>query len=127
MVAIDYGLSADELLLPERKEGTLRTYTKHQVNNDLLANVGKQDITAHVNFSTIRSAGEAVGLKTESLVSQEKFLTEIVRQTLDPASRFGEWDAKRRRQFQTLTHPEHLGRPFRVLIQSRSVAGAVSS
>jgi len=32
---------------------------------------------------------------------------------------FGEWNSSRTRQFQTLTHPEHLGRAFRVLVQSR--------
>jgi hypothetical protein len=34
---------------------------------------------------------------------------------------FGEWTPARTRQFQTLTHPEHFGRAFRVLVQSRSV------
>ena len=33
---------------------------------------------------------------------------------------FGEWTPERTRQFQTLTHPEHLGRSFRVLVQSRT-------
>jgi hypothetical protein len=32
---------------------------------------------------------------------------------------FGEWNTRQTRQFQTLTHPEHLGRAFRVLVQSR--------
>jgi SAM-dependent MidA family methyltransferase len=32
---------------------------------------------------------------------------------------FADWSASRTRQFQTLTHPEHLGRAFRVLVQSK--------
>ena len=34
----------------------------------------------------------------------------------DPAF---EWTPSRTRQFQTLTHPEHLGRAFRVLVQTK--------
>jgi hypothetical protein len=32
---------------------------------------------------------------------------------------FAAWTPARTRQFQPLTHPNHLGRAFRVLIQSR--------
>jgi SAM-dependent MidA family methyltransferase len=36
-------------------------------------------------------------------------------------SRISEWTPARIRQFQTLTHPGHLGRAFRVLVQSRAL------
>jgi SAM-dependent MidA family methyltransferase len=119
LMAIDYGLSAEEFFAPERSRGTLRTYHRHQAGGDLLADVGAQDITAHVNFTRIQAAGESAGLKTQALISQEKFLVQIAEQIAKRPNGFDEWDAKRARQFQTLTHPEHLGRPFRVLIQSR--------
>jgi hypothetical protein len=38
------------------------------------------------------------------------------------AVKYGLWEKMtpaEARQFQTLTHPEHLGRPYRVLVQSR--------
>ena len=117
LLTIDYGYTADEMFLPARTNGTLRAYFKHQVSNDLLANPGEQDLTAHVNFSAIQKIGEEVGLKTETLSTQTKFLTQILEKTL-PEKSF-EWNASRTRQFQTLTHPEHLGRAFRVLVQSR--------
>jgi SAM-dependent MidA family methyltransferase len=126
MLAIDYGLADEEFFTPERKEGTLRAYRRHQLTNDVLASPGEQDITAHVNFTAIQSAGEAVGLKTETFLGQAKFLTQIAERTWKRADVFGEWTSKRTRQLQTLTHPEHLGRPFRVLIQSRQ-AGDSSS
>jgi SAM-dependent MidA family methyltransferase len=118
LVAIDYGLTADELFSPARTTGTLRAYFRQHVSDDLLANVGEQDLTAHVNFSAIQKAGEEAGLKTEMFSTQAKFLTQILEKTL-PDKTFGEWNARRGRQFQTLTHPEHLGRAFRVLVQSR--------
>jgi SAM-dependent MidA family methyltransferase len=118
LLAIDYGHGADELFSPARTRGTLRAYHRHHVSDDLLANVGEQDLTAHVNFPAIRSAGEAAGLVTESFTTQPQFLTQILGAALKDKS-FGEWDTRRTRQFQTLTHPEHLGRAFRVLVQSK--------
>jgi SAM-dependent MidA family methyltransferase len=116
LVAIDYGFTGDEQFSPSRTNGTLRAYFRHHVSDDLLANVGEQDLTAHVNFSAIQKAGEEAGLKTEFFGTQTKFLTEILKtQSAIPNSQF----AISPRQFQTLTHPEHLGRAFRVLVQSR--------
>jgi len=119
LVAVDYGLSADEFFMPERKEGTTRGYHHHRPSSNVLANPGEQDITAHVNFTAIRTAGESAGLKTNSFLTQAKFLTSIAAQTWKDEGSFGEWTAERTRQFQTLTHPEHLGRSFQVLVQSR--------
>jgi SAM-dependent MidA family methyltransferase len=119
LMTIDYGLTADELFSPSRPRGTLRAYFRHHATNDLLANPGEQDLTAHVNFSALQAAGEACGLKTEAPSSQAQFLTRIAEKVFQNPESFGEWGAKQNRQFQTLTHPEHLGRAFRVLVQSR--------
>jgi SAM-dependent MidA family methyltransferase len=118
LLTVDYGLTADEQFSPARTNGTLRAYFQHHVAADILANAGEQDLTAHVNFSAIQKIGEEAGLKTEIFSMQTKFLTRILEQTLADKT-FGEWTSSRARQFQTLTHPEHLGRAFRVLVQSR--------
>jgi SAM-dependent MidA family methyltransferase len=118
LLAIDYGLTADEMFSPARPHGTLRAYYRHHASDDLLANVGEQDLTAHVNFSEIQKAGEACGLTTESFSTQSQFLTRILGKVSKDDS-FGGWTSAQARQFQTLTHPEHLGRAFRVLVQSR--------
>lgn len=124
VIAFDYGLREEQLLAPERTGGTLRTYSNHQVDDDPLKNPGEVDITAHVNFTAIQNTGESAGLKTECFVSQEKFLVQVAEETWRNPERFPAWDAARRRQFQTLVHPQHLGRSFQVLVQSR---GASSS
>ena len=122
LLTIDYGLTNDELFSPGRTRGTLRAYFRHHACDDLLANAGEQDLTAHVNFSAIQSVGEACGLQTETFSTQAQFLTGIVEKIFKNPNSFGEWGAKQNRQFQTLTHPEHLGRAFRVLVQSGSGA-----
>ena len=118
LLAIDYGFNSDEQFSPARTNGTLRAYFRHQVSNDILANAGEQDLTAHVNFSAIQAAGESRGLLTEAFCTQPQFLTRILAEATKMNS-LGDWDARRIRQFQTLTHPEHLGRAFRVLVQGR--------
>ena len=118
LLAIDYGLTDDILFSPSRPNGTLRGYHQHHASDDVLTNPGQQDITAHVNFSTIQKVGEEAGLKTEFFGTQSKFLTDILAAAMN-SNIFAEWSGKQTRQFQTLTHPEHLGRAFRVLVQSR--------
>ncbi len=117
LLTFDYGLTTEQLLRPERTHGTLRAYQGHHVSRDLLTSPGQQDLTAHVNFSTIQTAGESAGLNTEAFQTQEQFLTQIVARAWKGESGFGEWSPQRTRQFQTLVHPEHLGSAFRVLVQ----------
>ncbi|MBI4657959.1 MAG: SAM-dependent methyltransferase [Verrucomicrobia bacterium] len=119
LLTIDYGLSGDQFFLPERAQGTLRGYHEHHVTSDVLARIGEQDLTSHVNFSALQNCGERLGLRTCSLVPQAKFLAEIVAKTEASRLPLGAWNPQRVRQFQTLTHPEHLGRSFQVLVQSR--------
>ena len=82
----------------------------------MLSTPGEQDLTAHVNFSQLIRAGEAAGLKTVGMTSQAEFLATLVQRlwvgSIAPLP-------AEVRQFQALTHPEHLGRAFRVLVQSR--------
>jgi SAM-dependent MidA family methyltransferase len=119
LVAIDYGLSLDELVIPERSNGTLCAYRHHQLSPDVLADPGQQDLTAHINFSALQQCGESSGLKTEGLITQSQFLTSIATRIWNGELAFEEWTPKHLRQFQTLTSPEHLGGTFRVLVQSR--------
>lgn len=120
LVAIDYGFSDNEQVSPARQNGTLRAYSRHRVSDDLLARPGEQDLTAHVNFPAIRRAGETDGLVTENFCTQPQFLTRIFSRAVgDKGDAFAALDAKKVRQFQNLTHPEHLGRAFKVLVQRR--------
>ncbi len=127
LVAIDYGLAAEEFLGPHRARGTARAYVRHRWNDDLLASPGEQDLTAHVNFTHLQRIGEASGLTTDEFVSQERFLAHVAQRAMSPDALFSEWTTQRVRQFQTLTHPEHLGRSFKVLVQSRQPNAACNS
>ena len=119
LMTLDYGLSSREFLAPQRANGTLRAYHRHKVADDLLANPGEQDLTGHVNFGPIQHAGEFAGLTTDVFTTQANFFAEVVKRFWPEAESRGIWTNQRSREFQTLVHPEHLGRAFRVLVQTR--------
>ncbi len=119
LFTIDYGLSAPEFFAPHRHQGTLRAYSRHRQSLNLLENPGQQDLTSHVNFTTLQETGESEGLETVALQSQEQFLTGIFKCLLKNGRQAAISAPSRIRQFQSLTHPDHFGRSFSVLIQRR--------
>ncbi len=119
LLTFDYGLNAEEFFAAHRAGGTLRAYQHHRYADDVLARPGEQDLTAHVNFTALQAAGETAGLTTAAAQTQSQFLTGIAQRAWETGSGFDAWTPERTRQFQTLTHPEHLGRAFRVLVQAR--------
>jgi SAM-dependent MidA family methyltransferase len=71
---LDYGFPEAEYFHPQRHMGTLMCHQAHQVDADPLVEVGKKDITAHVNFTGIALAGNAAGLDVLGYCNQARFL-----------------------------------------------------
>jgi len=74
ILTIDYGYPAQKYYHPQRIDGTLQCYFQHRRHNDPYVNVGVQDLTAHVDFTSLQQQGEAIGLKTIGLTQQGLFL-----------------------------------------------------
>ena len=119
LMTLDYGFQNEAGLSPNHPNGTLRAYHRHKVSDDVLTRPGEQDITAHVEFHSIQSAGESAGLKTETFVSQSSFLTRIASEMMKAEAHSQMWTPQKSRELQTLIHPEHLGWAFNVLLQMR--------
>jgi SAM-dependent MidA family methyltransferase len=77
VLTIDYGYTAEEYYNEERTKGTQLCYYKHQVNENPYENIGKQDITAHVNFSSVKKWGEDFGFRTLGYCPQGIFLISL--------------------------------------------------
>ena len=125
---IDYGRNERSYYAPERQEGTLRTYYQHQRTDNPLLHVGEQDITADVNFTAVARAASKQGLKAQLFVEQAHWLTSLARPLLlawekelahSPEEKTRKAYQKRIAQFQTLTHPSHMGTLFHVLELSK--------
>ena len=75
VITIDYGHLSKKLYSPMKTEGTLDTYFSNTRSLNIYGNVGRQDITAHVDFSSLISEGEAVGFKTLQFSTQSEYLS----------------------------------------------------
>jgi SAM-dependent MidA family methyltransferase len=74
VLTIDYGAKAKALYTAWRKRGTLLCYYKHQANDRPLLHAGKQDITAHVNFSALIDEGRRLGMRLHRFTTQRLWL-----------------------------------------------------
>ena len=127
MLTFDYGYEAHDLYAPWRTDGTLLCFYRHNPSTDPYARLGRQDMTAHVDFTSLRRAGEDGGLRTVGLVSQSRFLMNVgIQDALSPPAE-SEPDIEeyyaRRRAATELLDPGGLGR-IRLLVQSRGVGTA---
>ncbi len=120
LIVIDYGDEAATLYSEARAMGTLSTYTGHQhmggeESAPWLAHPGEQDITAHVDFSSVRAAAEAEGCITLGLMDQTYFLMALAHPLLDS------FDQSERQAFRSLILPGGLGSTMKVLVLARNV------
>lgn len=74
VVLLDYGFGDTEYYHPQRLGGTLMCHQLHRADADPLADVGRKDITAHVNFTGIALAGQDAGLSVLGYTNQARFL-----------------------------------------------------
>jgi SAM-dependent MidA family methyltransferase len=74
VLTIDYGYSAEKYYRPSRNQGTLQCYYQHRRHNNPYANLGYQDITAHVNFTALELYGELYNLHKIGFTQQGLFL-----------------------------------------------------
>jgi SAM-dependent MidA family methyltransferase len=74
LLTIDYGYPASRYYSPTRSQGTLQCYYRHMHHNNPYINIGRQDITAHVDFTALERWGEVCGLDNLGFTQQGLFL-----------------------------------------------------
>jgi SAM-dependent MidA family methyltransferase len=121
MILIDYGHEARELYSASHSAGTLTTFSSHRsagpgsIGPPWLMRPGEQDITAHVDFTSVRKAAESEGMTTIGFLDQTYFLLGLA----------GDWSAaalaERSAAFKTLILPGALGSTMKVLILGKEV------
>ena len=77
VLTIDYGYPARQYYAVERNRGTLLCYHRHKVVVNPYRRVGKQDITAHVNFTSLRDWGQQFGMQCLGYCNQGSFLASL--------------------------------------------------
>lgn len=130
-LTVDYGDVTERLYGPERPGGTLQCYFRHTVSASPYVRVGRQDITAHVDFRALAALGERAGLRTLGYTTQGQFLrnlgADLFAQVLREAGRglSQESVAPDRMGMLELVRPEGFGN-FKVLAQAKGLDHALS-
>ena len=124
-LTIDYGHLAPQLYRIGQPRGTLLAFRRHRATEDVYAEPGHRDLTAHVNFSALIDAGTEAGLELTGFTTQEKFLMGLgerdqFERVLAPEGTEAQ-KLEARLQLKRLLNPEDMGEVFKVLIQHRGV------
>ena len=122
IITIDYGHSAEDLYGSQRSNGTLLCYSSQMASEDPYVRVGLQDMTAHVDFTTLATVGEEAGLSVTGFTNQMSFLmglgVEDMMGQLTPETA----------EFRAALHllkPEGMGRTFKILVQHKGIESPV--
>ncbi len=124
IITIDYGGLAPELYAGGRRQGTLSSHFKHTAVPNPYQRSGRQDLTSHVDFSTVVRQGRTHGLTPIGITTQQRFLNNLgldqfVRKLRALGLSQGELDANRMGMLD-LARPGEMG-DFRVLVQGKDV------
>ena len=125
VLIVDYGYRAADLYSPRRGAGPRGGGAGPRVVDAPAAAVGRQALTAHVDFTAVERAASAAGLTPLGLTSQAEFLVgagaeELVeRVRSDPGTRMADWLALRS-ALGRLLDPRAMG-AFKVCVLGRDV------
>lgn len=123
VITVDYGAERSELLnAPNRREGTLRAFRRHQLLSDFLARPGEQDLTTTIDWTQIREAGARAGLKACRYERLDQFLLRegLLDELETRAGRLSDPDAMRLRvSAREMIMPQALAASFQVLVQKK--------
>lgn len=124
-MTFDYGYTAEDLYAPWRKDGTLLCFYKHNPSADPYVRVGRQDMTSHIDFTSLIAAGEDAGLTTIGLTNQSSFVERMgIEEAITPPEGTDlESYYARRREVTELLDPAGLGR-IKLLVQSKGIQTA---
>jgi len=118
LFTIDYGYTRrDRARFPQ---GTLMSYRRHSALEDVLADPGERDITAHVPFTALEEHGRLCGFDPAPLATLARTLLEAGEPDQFAAALAAEDPAvcaQRRLQLKTLLFG--MGETFRTLLQAR--------
>lgn len=130
VLTIDYGYEAAELYSARRRFGTLQTYYRHTEGSSPYQRVGRQDLTAHVDFSLLQSVGRAAGLNSVAYTTQAELLDNLGIRDMMEQVRSANISRHERSAnvvgLRELLKPEGLG-GFKVLIQEKATTATLES
>ncbi len=128
LLTIDYGYLASRYYSPTRSQGTLQCYYQHRYHDNPYINIGRQDITAHVDFTALERSGEQCGFDKVGFTQQGLFLMALgigdrIATLSTTTTQSIQQLLRRRDALHQLIDPHGLG-GFGILVQSKGLTAA---
>lgn len=124
ILLFDYGYGRAEYYHAERKMGTLMCYYQHLRHDNPFKLIGLQDITAHVDFTTVAETACAAGYTLAGYSIQAAFLLNC--QLLELAQKKGKTalleEIHQLQAIKKLTLPSEMGELIKVMALSKNYA-----
>jgi SAM-dependent MidA family methyltransferase len=122
LLFFDYGFPQAEFYHPQRTDGTLMCHYRHHAHADPFWLPGLNDMTAHVDFSAVATAGVAEGLSLLGYTSQGNYLLQAGLLDRLAALEVGSNAYLRATAaVQTLLQPHEMGELFKVVALGRGI------
>ncbi len=110
ILLFDYGFARAEYYHPQRNQGTLMCHYQHHSHADPFANLGLQDITAHVDFTAIAEAAISADLEVGGYTNLASFLLNCGLTNISLNN------IRQTQEFNILTSAAEMGELFKVMI-----------
>jgi SAM-dependent MidA family methyltransferase len=124
LVTVDYGYTNEELILPERKEGSIRGYRNHKMVKNPLCYPGEMDLTSHIQWDAYNQLAMNEGLEMVCRERQDQFLLKAGLFTfLQPAVNMNPFseEFKKNRAIQSFVQPGGISTSFQVNIHGKGL------
>jgi SAM-dependent MidA family methyltransferase len=108
-----------EYFHPQRVEGTLKCFSNHKSSDNPFIQIGKQDITASVNFSNLASIAKESGFKVSGYTTQSMFLISLGINNYLKNEENEEKKVKIAQEIKQLVLPGTMGEVFKVMALSK--------
>lgn len=116
LLLLDYGRTWPEML-EHCPAGSARAYYRHQMEADLLARPGEQDLTCHVCWDRLADVLRQGGWQHVKILPQESLFIHhslpVIQSIIEQNP--GHFDPQRQ-TLHELLHPAHMGRKFQALV-----------
>ena len=105
LITIDYGFESLDSLYINNPNGLVRCYKNHNMDKEILNDIGTKDITCDVNFPVLNTHLNNAGFELIGNTTQDKFLSKMnIKKLFDAAE-----TPQEKQQIISLVNPESFG------------------
>lgn len=124
VLLIDYGFPRHEYYHPERRVGTLMCHFQQQTHSNPLIYPGIQDITSHIDFTSIAEHAYTSGMEISGYIDQAQFLFNcglLDLRNLANKSMPLKYSLSEKQAISILTNPSEMGELCKVIALNKSL------